>query len=66
MARGWAVIWHKHYRGLLVFLVGTLLLTMIQIASMYLWPLIARYRNLLRISVPIVTIHSVQYGGCFC
>lgn len=37
MARGWAVIWHKHYRGLLVFLIGTLLLTMIQIASMYLW-----------------------------
>lgn len=37
MARGWAVIWHKHYRGLLVFLVGTLLLTMIQIASMYSW-----------------------------
>jgi hypothetical protein len=37
MARGWAVIWHKHHRGLLVFLVGTLLLTMIQIASMYSW-----------------------------
>ena len=37
MAQGWTLIWRKHHRGLLVFLVGTLLLTMIQIASMYVW-----------------------------
>jgi hypothetical protein len=37
MVRCWAVIWHKHHRGLLVFLVGTFLLTFFEIASMYSW-----------------------------